>query len=427
MAIAPPPVSPNPQQILAQTNKIQSEINGIDASLNKVIAADNQSKLNISRITGKSKYKAELQRLQTTDLTIINLNNQKTLLTYNIQQLTGTINSTQYNTLIKTTQTLYNNNIQNNTNQQNIQIALLNQSDPTTNQKSTNQQQQQLKNNLKSQISYNQNQAATNRLSAIAKGTILSVLPVTIELVSQKIINSNLHINSLNSEIDSLNIQITQVNSSPTPQGIQVVTNRKNAILNEINTTEKSINDIKNYINNINIILQIYTITTTIAETILASLPQPPASTIGYQSVVYKITGPGGLIDQAKTIIGAINVILPIILIELNKIINELEDIKSKIDNIEGELEGNVVSSQILPSNQTSNMSSNITYKGFTLVIETENILGAPVVLGMHRHYAAALDSNNVPVLKTDLSFTQDTQVLIDQLKFIIDSNKLIA
>jgi hypothetical protein len=39
------------------------------------------------------------------------------------------------------------------------------------------------------------------------------------------------------------------------------------------------------------------------------------------------------------------------------------------------------------------------------------------------RRYAQALSKQGVPVLKTDSSFASNPQVLIDQLKFIIDSN----
>ena len=39
------------------------------------------------------------------------------------------------------------------------------------------------------------------------------------------------------------------------------------------------------------------------------------------------------------------------------------------------------------------------------------------------RRFAQALNKQGVPVLKTESSFASNPQVLIDQLKFIIDSN----
>jgi len=58
-------------------------------------------------------------------------------------------------------------------------------------------------------------------------------------------------------------------------------------------------------------------------------------------------------------------------------------------------------------------------YKGFKLEIKLDltNNLSYP------RRYAQALNLQGVPVLKTDSSFASDPQILIDQLKFIIDSD----
>jgi hypothetical protein len=59
------------------------------------------------------------------------------------------------------------------------------------------------------------------------------------------------------------------------------------------------------------------------------------------------------------------------------------------------------------------------TYKGFILelVMDPYNSLQYP------KRYAQALTQTKVPVLKTDSSFASDPQILIDQLKFLIDSN----
>jgi hypothetical protein len=59
------------------------------------------------------------------------------------------------------------------------------------------------------------------------------------------------------------------------------------------------------------------------------------------------------------------------------------------------------------------------TYKGFTLKLSMDpyNPLQYP------KRFAQALTRTGVPVLKTDSSFTSDPQLLIEQLKFLIDSN----
>lgn len=59
------------------------------------------------------------------------------------------------------------------------------------------------------------------------------------------------------------------------------------------------------------------------------------------------------------------------------------------------------------------------TYKGFTLelVMDPYNPLQYP------KRFAQALTQTGVPVLKTDPSFASDPQILLEQLKFLIDSN----
>jgi hypothetical protein len=58
-------------------------------------------------------------------------------------------------------------------------------------------------------------------------------------------------------------------------------------------------------------------------------------------------------------------------------------------------------------------------YKGFKL----ELVLDATNNTAYPKRYAQALNVQGVAVLKTDSSFASDPQILIDQLKFIIDSN----
>ena len=58
-------------------------------------------------------------------------------------------------------------------------------------------------------------------------------------------------------------------------------------------------------------------------------------------------------------------------------------------------------------------------YKGFKL----EVVINEKNTSEYIQRYAQALTKQGVPVLKTEPSFASDPQVLINQLKFIIDSN----
>tara|TARA_R110001592_G_scaffold68311_1_gene209416 strand:- start:14371 stop:16128 length:1758 start_codon:yes stop_codon:yes gene_type:complete len=63
------------------------------------------------------------------------------------------------------------------------------------------------------------------------------------------------------------------------------------------------------------------------------------------------------------------------------------------------------------------------TYKGFTFEIKTDPLNKT----GYTKRFAQALNIQSIPVLKSDSSFASNPQVLIDQLKFIIDSQDLKA
>jgi hypothetical protein len=64
-----------------------------------------------------------------------------------------------------------------------------------------------------------------------------------------------------------------------------------------------------------------------------------------------------------------------------------------------------------------------MTYKGFTFEIieDPNNTLSIP------RRYAVAKNSQGIVLLKTNPSFTNDSNVLIEELKFLIDKNSLNA
>jgi hypothetical protein len=61
-----------------------------------------------------------------------------------------------------------------------------------------------------------------------------------------------------------------------------------------------------------------------------------------------------------------------------------------------------------------------VTYKGFTFDIKIKK-----TVEGTPQNYAIALDSRNIPVLEGQPSFASDTNVLIQELKLIIDRQNL--
>jgi hypothetical protein len=71
---------------------------------------------------------------------------------------------------------------------------------------------------------------------------------------------------------------------------------------------------------------------------------------------------------------------------------------------------------------QAEQTQNNVTYNGFTLEIET-----LPFTPTVNRKRAIGKNKDNIVLIKTELSFTTDDQILINELKLMIDSNNLKA
>jgi hypothetical protein len=83
----------------------------------------------------------------------------------------------------------------------------------------------------------------------------------------------------------------------------------------------------------------------------------------------------------------------------------------------------NALASSTLEDLQQSQPNETNTYKGFRLELKVNEKNQSSFI----QRYAQALDKNGVAVLKTEPSFASDPNVLLSQLKFIIDSNPNIT
>lgn len=94
------------------------------------------------------------------------------------------------------------------------------------------------------------------------------------------------------------------------------------------------------------------------------------------------------------------------------------EEINSELNDLVNTSTG-ISNSDIIGDLNSSENNKNNTYKGFTLEIKLDEANNTKYPL----RFAQALNVQGVPVLKTKKSFASDPQVLLDELKFIIDSN----
>lgn len=119
--------------------------------------------------------------------------------------------------------------------------------------------------------------------------------------------------------------------------------------------------------------------------------------------------------------VGTIGVLLGTI----NQILNQLDNLVAQcavdqdmdLEQLNNEI--NSLSNSTIEATQ----SENNTYKGFILEVKINEKNTSKFI----QRFAQASNKQGVPVLKTEPSFASDPQVLIDQLKFIIDSNPNIT
>jgi len=223
------------------------------------------------------------------------------------------------------------------------------------------------------------------------------------------------------------------IDNATTKEEINKAILLKNKAVAIINSQQRKIENIRNILTTISLILEILSLLIVILTPLIILNP------------ALKL-----IIDKVKTIIEAINSILVIIIPLLNLAIDDLNNLRDQlhdifalvdvaaaatIPNINSSLtfgtsgnSGNGISGNSgIGASNNGNGNSFPDYRGFKFALKEDSGPNAVVVAGNKRHYAVAIDTNNVEVLKSELSFTLDPNDLIEQLKLIIDQQNLIA
>jgi hypothetical protein len=215
------------------------------------------------------------------------------------------------------------------------------------------------------------------------------------------------------------------IDNATTKDQIQQAIILKNSALNIITNQEQKLQSISTQLQTISSIIQLLTLIIQILTPYIALNP------------AVKI-----IIDKAKAIIESLNTILAIIIPSFQQTVNSLTDLKSQLRDVTSKVDQaastnipNLNSITGITNFGTTNLNSIATgtntsgtnfepYKGFTFALKEENNPKFNI-RGNKRHYAVAINRNNVEVVKSDFSFTQDPNDLIEQLKLIIDQQNL--
>jgi hypothetical protein len=298
--------------------------------------------------------------------------------------------------------------------------------DPFKKQKDELKKRQENRKKAQSRNQAERNRARKEKANAVLKNAKKSLVPILTLLISNKIaelISQNRKIKKL---VDDTNAIIIDANTSGDPIKLNNAKIARDNAIKIINDNEAKITKIRDQINRISTYITIFSLIVNIISAIPIPTSVPPGVGIPVNLIIQLVK----ILDKANRILLTLSALIPILISSLDKAISILRDLKAQLLNIDGQLDIALLSD----TPGTSDLSNNITedlnngsfpteYKGFKFALKE----GKLNIRGFKQRYAVAIDTNNVEVLKSELSFTLDPNDLIDQLKIIIDRENLIA
>ena len=232
-------------------------------------------------------------------------------------------------------------------------------------------------------------------------------------------------------EVAPLLEELKQYVTCPNERTLLQLINKRNSVATQINNLYQNIKTINTTTSTTNtVITAVQTGITTIQAipypaTGVPPLGLPPLTT----GVIETIGATADLLRErlniARIVISDLNITAASFGSLLGSALNLLNVLDVLIQTCaqDQELPFTTINSEInLLNNQSQEITqtqNNLTYKGFKLELQLDEVNQSKYP----RRYAQALNKQGVPVLKTESSFASNPQVLIDQLKFIIDSN----
>jgi hypothetical protein len=262
--------------------------------------------------------------------------------------------------------------------------------------------------------------ARRQKRQAALKSAAKSLIPVLTLLLTDKIAEIIAQNDTIKKLVDDTNAIIIDANESNDPAKLNNAKLSRDNAIRVIQNNEEKITKVSKQLQRISLYISVFGI---IVNTIAPSLlPVPTPSPLPDVVTPPKETFRTRVYEPALKILNALIALLPTVIVSLEKAIQILQDYKAQLLNINGVLENNTDS--LSPMNITYGTADYGSYKGFKFALREET-KGA--VRGNKRHYAVAIDTNNVEVLKSEPSFTLDPNDLIEQLKIIIDRENLIG
>ena len=199
-------------------------------------------------------------------------------------------------------------------------------------------------------------------------------------------------------------------------------------LIDKRNRLVKKINNIYSTVNTTTKMLDIANALITglqagITATVILPIPIVAAVSVALEKSTSELRKSQAVLNILELTLSALGVVLGFLLKLLSKLDFLLRDCSQSqnipFETINDELNTLVNQATGISNSQVIETLPETKYKGFTLELKLDEANGNRYP----RRYAQALTVTGVPVLKTDSSFASDPQILLDQLKFIIDSN----
>jgi len=268
---------------------------------------------------------------------------------------------------------------------------------------------------LKSRTKAEKRKSRQQKRKAVIQNAKKTLVPILTLLLTDKISEIIAQNDSIKKLVDTTNRIITEANESG---GDQVKLDnakitRDNA-LRVIQSNEDKINKINEQLQRVTIYINIFS---TIVS-ILSAIPIPTSVPPGIGIPVNVITKIVQLLEKANKIVLALSALLPTIIVSLDKAIQILQDYKAQLLNVNGQVDNLATPTPVAFGTDYGE------YKGFKFALREEKDPKLEV-RGNKRHFAVAINKQNIEQLKSDASFTLDPNDLIEQLKLVIDQQNL--
>jgi hypothetical protein len=285
--------------------------------------------------------------------------------------------------------------------------------DPFAKQKDKIKKRKEARAKIKQRTKSEKQKSLKQKRIAVLKNVRKTIVPILTLLLTDKIANVISQNDTIKKLVDDTNKIIEEANASNDPVKLNNAKVTRDNAVSVIQNNENRIIKINDQIKRIATYITIFTIIISVIEIIL-KIPFPPLVPIKIKLQP--------VLQNAIKILSALSALLSVIVVSLQKAIQILEDYKAQLLTINGVLDAN--SSSLLPLNITFGTSDFPEYKGFKFALREENNPKFEV-RGNKRHYAVAINKQNIEQLKSDSSFTLDPNDLIEQLKLVIDQQNL--